>query len=45
MTGFSPFSTDLNPKHGSPDLARDTAWEKIKARVEGAASASNKLGV
>ena len=33
--GFSPFSRDLKPKHGSPDFARDVAMQKITARLEG----------
>ena len=33
--GFSPFSIDVKPKHGSPDVARDIAFQKITARVEG----------
>ena len=43
--GFSPFSIDVKPKHGSPDLARDIAFRKIAARVQGTALASQKLGV
>jgi methionine synthase II (cobalamin-independent) len=43
--GFSPFSRDLKPKHGSPDFARDVAMEKITNRVEGARMASEQLGV
>jgi methionine synthase II (cobalamin-independent) len=43
--GFSPFSIDVKPKHGSPDIARDIAFEKIKARVEGTRMASQKLGM
>lgn len=43
--GFSPFSIDVKPKHGSPDFARDIAFQKIKARVEGTAMASEKLGL
>ncbi|KIJ36906.1 hypothetical protein M422DRAFT_260530 [Sphaerobolus stellatus SS14] len=44
--GFSPFSTDKKPTHkdGDPDFARDIAFQKIKARVEGAQLASQKLG-
>ena len=42
--GFSPFSIDVKPKHGSPDVARDIAFQKIKARVEGTALASEELG-
>ena len=43
--GFSPFSRDEKPKHGSPDFARDIAMQKISARVEGARMASEELGV
>ena len=43
--GFSPFSIDVKPKHGSPDVARDIAFQKIKARIEGARMASEKLGL
>ncbi|MDQ2907964.1 MAG: hypothetical protein M3R44_01270 [Candidatus Eremiobacteraeota bacterium] len=43
--GFSPFSIDVKPKHGSPDVARDVAFEKIKSRVEGTKKASEQLGV
>jgi methionine synthase II (cobalamin-independent) len=43
--GFSPFSIDVKPQHGSPDAARDIAFQKIKSRVAGAAMASEQLGV
>ena len=43
--GFSPFSRDEKPKHGSPDFARDIAMQKISARIEGARMASQELGV
>jgi methionine synthase II (cobalamin-independent) len=43
--GFSPFSRDVKPSHGSPDFARDVAMEKISARLEGARLASEELGV
>ena len=43
--GFSPFSRDEKPKHGSPDFARDMAMQKIAARVKGARMASEQLGV
>lgn len=43
--GFSPFSIDEKPKYGSPDVARDRAFEKIAARVEGVEMASDELGV
>ncbi|CAN5525738.1 cobalamin-independent methionine synthase II family protein [soil metagenome] len=42
--GFSPFSIDVKPKHGSPDAARDIAFEKITNRVQGTAMASEELG-
>jgi methionine synthase II (cobalamin-independent) len=43
--GFSPFSRDEKPKHGSPDFARDIAMQKIAARLEGAELARRALGV
>ena len=43
--GFSPFSIDVKPKHGSPDIARDIAFQKIRSRVDGTKLASEKLGV
>ncbi len=43
--GFSPFSIDEKPNHGSPDFARDIAFEKIHNRVEGVKMAAEKLGV
>jgi methionine synthase II (cobalamin-independent) len=43
--GFSPFSRDLKPKHGSPDFARDVAMQKISNRLAGARMASEQLGV
>ncbi len=43
--GFSPFSIDVKPKHGSPDFARDIAFQKIAAREQGAKLASEQLGV
>ena len=43
--GFSPFSIDEKPNHGSPDFARETAWQKIQNRVEGTRLAAEKLGV
>ncbi len=33
------------PNHGSPDFARETAWQKISNRVEGTRLAAEKLGV
>ena len=43
--GFSPFSIDEKPSHGSPDFARDTAFQKITNRVEGTKLAAEKLGI
>ncbi|MGI9005375.1 MAG: 5-methyltetrahydropteroyltriglutamate--homocysteine methyltransferase [Streptosporangiaceae bacterium] len=43
--GFSPFSIDEKPSHGSPDFARETAWQKIRNRVEGTRLAADELGV
>jgi methionine synthase II (cobalamin-independent) len=43
--GFSPFSIDVKPKHGSPDVARDIAFQKIKSRIEGAKMASHELKI
>ncbi len=43
--GFSPFSRDVKPQHGSPDFARDVAMQKISNRVAGARMASEELGV
>ncbi|WP_214369463.1 5-methyltetrahydropteroyltriglutamate--homocysteine methyltransferase [Pseudonocardia sp. H11422] len=43
--GFSPFSIDEKPSHGSPDYARDVAFQKIKNRVEGTRMAADKLNI
>ena len=43
--GFSPFSIDTKPNHGSPDYARDIAFQKITNRVAGTKMAADKLGV
>ena len=43
--GFSPFSIDKKPNHGSPDYARDVAFQKIANRVAGTKMAAEKLGV
>ncbi len=43
--GFSPFSVDEKPNHGSPDYARDVAFQKIKNRIEGTTMAAEKLGI
>lgn len=41
--GFSPYLVDEKPKHGSPDFARDVAFAKIAARVQGTQLASEEL--
>ena len=43
--GFSPFSIDEKPSHGSPDFARETAWQKIRNRVAGTRLAAERLGI
>jgi methionine synthase II (cobalamin-independent) len=43
--GFSPFSIDEKPLHGSPDYARDVAFQKIANRIQGTTMAAEKLGV
>jgi methionine synthase II (cobalamin-independent) len=43
--GFSPFSIDEKPNHGTPDYARDVAFQKIANRVAGTAMAADKLRV
>ena len=43
--GFSPFSMDEKPNHGSPDYARDVAFQKITNRVTGTRMAAEQLGV
>jgi len=43
--GFSPFSIAEKPNHGSPDYAREVAFQKIRNRVEGTRMAAEKLGV
>ena len=43
--GFSPFSIDEKPNHGSPDYAREIAFQKIANRVEGTRRAAEQLGV
>ena len=43
--GFSPFSIDEKPLHGSADYARDVAFEKISNRVQGTKMAAEKLGI
>src|SRR5580700_3310688 len=43
--GFSPFSIDEKPNHGSPDYAREVAFQKIHNRVEGTRMAAQQLGL
>ncbi len=43
--GFSPFSIDEKPNHGSPDYAREVAFQKIKNRIDGTKMAAEKLGI
>ncbi len=43
--GFSPFSIDEKPNHGSPDYAREVAFQKITNRVAGTRMAAEKLGI
>jgi methionine synthase II (cobalamin-independent) len=43
--GFSPFSIDEKPNHGSPDYARDVAFQKITNRIQGTRMAAEKLGI
>jgi methionine synthase II (cobalamin-independent) len=43
--GFSPFSIDEKPLHGSADYARDVAFQKIENRVQGTKMAAEKLGI
>jgi methionine synthase II (cobalamin-independent) len=43
--GFSPFSIDEKPNHGSPEYAREVAFQKIKNRVEGTRMAAERLNV
>jgi methionine synthase II (cobalamin-independent) len=43
--GFSPFSIDEKPLHGSADYARDIAFQKISNRVLGTKMAAEKLGI
>ncbi|MFN0303566.1 MAG: 5-methyltetrahydropteroyltriglutamate--homocysteine methyltransferase [Burkholderiales bacterium] len=43
--GFSPFSIDEKPNHGSPDYARDIAFQKITNRVQGTKMAAEKLRI
>jgi methionine synthase II (cobalamin-independent) len=43
--GYSPFSIDEKPNHGSPDYAREVAFLKIKNRVEGTKMAAERLGI
>jgi hypothetical protein len=45
MRSWCASRIDQKPKHGSPDVARDIAFQKIKSRVEGTRMASEKLGI
>ena len=42
---FSPFSIDVKPNHGSPDYARDVAFQKITSRIQGTKMAAELLGI
>jgi methionine synthase II (cobalamin-independent) len=42
--GFSPFSIDEKPNHGSPDYAREVAFQKVTNRVLGTRMAGEQLG-
>jgi methionine synthase II (cobalamin-independent) len=43
--GFQPFAIDDKPAYGSPDFARDIAFQKIAARIEGTTRAAETLGI
>jgi len=43
--GFQPFSIDVKPAYGSPDFARDIAFQKIQARIDGTRLAAERLGI
>src|SRR5258708_16781600 len=43
--GFSPFSIDEKPNHGSPDFARDIAFQKIPNRIAGTRIAAQTLAL
>jgi len=43
--GFSPFSIDEKPNYGSPDFAREIAFQKISNRVKGTRLAAEQLGL
>jgi methionine synthase II (cobalamin-independent) len=43
--GFSPFSIDEKPLHGSADYAREIAFQKITNRVRGTKMAAEQLGI
>ena len=42
--GFQPFSNDPRPNYGSPDIARDVAFKKITARLEGGPNGVGEAG-
>src|SRR5258707_9855014 len=43
--GFSPFSIDEKPSHGSPDFARETAWQNITNPLHLTKLPAEKFGV
>jgi hypothetical protein len=44
--GFSPFSIDVEPKHGPPDAARDIAFQKNQVAHRGSEDGfGKKLGL
>ncbi|MGH3982576.1 MAG: 5-methyltetrahydropteroyltriglutamate--homocysteine methyltransferase [Pseudonocardiaceae bacterium] len=43
--GFQPFAIDKRPSYGGPDVARDIAFQKIQARVDGTRMAAERLGI
>src|SRR4029079_17638485 len=43
--GFSPFSIDEKPNHGSPDYAPEVRCGKSRSRVEGSRMAAEKLAI
>jgi len=43
--GFSPFSIDEKPNHGSPDYARDIAFQRSPPASKAPMMAADKLGV
>jgi hypothetical protein len=43
--GSLPRPANVKPKHGSADVGRDVAFQKIKARVDGTRMAAERLGI